>query len=110
MGDLHRISTAPARHVQTASLRWNRMSAPAPALPRTIVVVEDEVTQRDMLVHYLSRHEFRVNGAEDGATLRRLVDRDLPSLVMLDIGLQAKTGSRWCAGCVSAVAGLASSW
>ena len=57
-----------------------------------IVVVEDEVTQRDMLVHYLSRHEFRVNGAEDGATLRRLVDRDLPSLVMLDIGLPGEDG------------------
>ena len=31
-----------------------------------IVVVEDEVTQRDMLVDYLSRHQFRVNGVENG--------------------------------------------
>jgi DNA-binding response OmpR family regulator len=63
-----------------------------------IVVVEDEVTQRDMLVAYLSRHQFRVSGAENGAALRRLVDRELPSLVMLDIGLPGEDGfalARW---------------
>src|SRR5918911_728646 len=63
-----------------------------------IVVVEDEVTQRDMLVDYLSRHQFRVNGVETGAALRRLVDRELPSLVMLDVGLPGEDGfalARW---------------
>src|SRR4051794_15000453 len=79
------------------SVTWEMPLAHIGEIPRMddrphIVVVEDEVTQRDMLVHYLSRHEFRVNGAEDGATLRRLVDRDLPSLVMLDIGLPGEDG------------------
>src|SRR5215212_5940764 len=63
-----------------------------------IVVVEDEVTQRHMLVDYLSRHRFRVIGVENGAALRRLVDRELPSLVMLDIGLPGEDGfalARW---------------
>src|SRR3954471_23526310 len=63
-----------------------------------IIVVEDEVTQRDMLVDYLSRHQFRVDGAENGAALRRLLDHRLPSLVMLDIALPDEDGfalARW---------------
>src|SRR3569623_2049865 len=63
-----------------------------------IIVVEDEVTQRDMLVDYLSRHQFRVDGVENGAALRHLVDRELPSLVMLDVGLAGEDGfalARW---------------
>jgi DNA-binding response OmpR family regulator len=63
-----------------------------------IVVVEDEETQRDLLVDYLSRQGFRVSGVEDGSALRRLIERELPALVMLDIGLPGEDGfalARW---------------
>src|SRR6201981_3527805 len=63
-----------------------------------IVVVEDEVTQRDQLIEYLSRNGLRVSGAENGEALRQLIGRDLPSLVMLDIGLPGEDGfalARW---------------
>ncbi len=63
-----------------------------------IVVVEDELTQRDMLVGYLSRQGFRVSGVDEGSALRRLIERELPALVMLDVGLPGEDGfalARW---------------
>src|SRR5271169_6644560 len=63
-----------------------------------IVVVEDEATQRDLLVDYLVRQNFRVDGVGGGAALRRLVERELPALVMLDVGLPGEDGfalARW---------------
>src|SRR5436190_19682200 len=63
-----------------------------------IVVVEDETTQRRLLVHYLARQNFRVSSADGGVALRRLVERDLPALVMLDVGLPGEDGfalARW---------------
>jgi two-component system phosphate regulon response regulator OmpR len=63
-----------------------------------IVVVEDEPTQRGLLVDYLGRQNFRVTGVEGGAPLRRLVERELPALVLLDVGLPGEDGfalARW---------------
>lgn len=63
-----------------------------------IVVVEDEPTQRQILLDYLTRQGYRVTGVDSGAGLRRLVDRDLPALVLLDIGLPGEDGftiARW---------------
>src|SRR5262249_8701624 len=66
--------------------------------PAHIVVVEDEPTQRQLLVEYLSRQHFRVSGVDGGTALRRLVERELPALVLLDIGLPGEDGlalARW---------------
>ena len=52
-----------------------------------IVVVEDEAAQRQLLLDYLSRQGFRVSGCESGAGLRRMIERDMPALVLLDVGL-----------------------
>jgi two-component system phosphate regulon response regulator OmpR len=63
-----------------------------------IIVVEDEATQRQMLLDYLEKQHFRVSGADGGAALRRLVERDMPSVVLLDIGLPGEDGfalARW---------------
>ena len=63
-----------------------------------IVVVEDEATQRTLLVEYLGRQNFRVSGVDGGTALRRLVERELPALVLLDIGLPGEDGfalARW---------------
>ena len=63
-----------------------------------IVVVEDEPVQRQMLADYLERRNFRVSALGDGGALRRLVERELPALVMLDVGLPGEDGfalARW---------------
>jgi two-component system phosphate regulon response regulator OmpR len=63
-----------------------------------IVVVEDEAVQREMLADYLARQNFRVSALVDGAALRRLAERELPALVLLDVGLPGEDGfalARW---------------
>ena len=63
-----------------------------------IVVVEDEITQRRLLVDYLTRQNFRVSGADGGTALRKLVEREMPALVLLDVGLPGEDGfalARW---------------
>jgi DNA-binding response OmpR family regulator len=63
-----------------------------------IVVVEDEAVQRQLLADYLARQNFRVSALGDGAALRRLVEREWPALVMLDVGLPGEDGfalARW---------------
>jgi DNA-binding response OmpR family regulator len=57
-----------------------------------IIVVEDEVAQRQLLVQYLSRQAMRVTGVGDGQALRREIQRDTPSLVLLDLGLPGEDG------------------
>src|SRR6187399_2366635 len=63
-----------------------------------IVVVEDEATQRQLLVDYLDKQNFRVSSADGGTALRKLLERELPALVLLDIGLPGEDGfalARW---------------
>jgi DNA-binding response OmpR family regulator len=68
------------------------------AEPPHIVVVEDEATQRQLLVEYLGRQNFRVSGVDGGSALRRMCERELPALVLLDVGLPGEDGfalARW---------------
>ena len=63
-----------------------------------IIVVEDEPAQRHLLVEYLARQNFRVSGVSGGAELRKLVARERPVLVLLDVGLPEEDGfaiARW---------------
>ena len=57
-----------------------------------IVVVEDEATQRQLLAAYLAGQNFRVSAVDGGAALHRLVEREAPALVLLDVGLPGEDG------------------
>ncbi len=57
-----------------------------------ILVVEDEATQRTLLVNYLTRQGFDATGVADGTAMRRALQRDEPMLILLDIGLPGEDG------------------
>jgi class 3 adenylate cyclase len=61
-------------------------------------VVEDEAVQRQLLADYLAGQNFRVSAIDSGAALHRLVQREAPALVLLDVGLPDEDGftlARW---------------
>jgi DNA-binding response OmpR family regulator len=57
----------------------------------TVLVVDDEAMVRDVVTRYLERDGHRVVAAGDGDTARRLIEREPPSLVLLDVMLPGKT-------------------
>lgn len=57
-----------------------------------ILVVEDEATQRLLLVDYLTHQGFKVIGLADGVALRRAIEQEEPALVLLDLGLPGEDG------------------
>ncbi len=64
----------------------------SPATPRTVLVVDDEATIRDVLRRYLERDGFLVREATDGyAALDALAD-ELPDLIVLDLMLPGIDG------------------
>ncbi len=57
----------------------------------TVLVVDDEPLVRDVVTRYLERDGHRVLTAEDGDGARRLIEREAPSLVLLDVMLPGST-------------------
>jgi len=52
-----------------------------------VLVVEDEAFQRDTLLAFLNENHYRASGVDSGAALRKLVEKDPPALVLLDLRL-----------------------
>jgi DNA-binding response OmpR family regulator len=57
----------------------------------TVLVVDDEPIVRDTVTRYLERDGHRVVTAEDGEAARGLIERESPSLVLLDVMLPGRT-------------------
>ena len=52
-----------------------------------LIVVEDEAFQRETLIDFLNENDYRTSGVDSGAALRKLVEKDPPALVLLDLRL-----------------------
>jgi DNA-binding response OmpR family regulator len=57
----------------------------------TVLVVDDEPMVRDVVTRYLERDGHRVITAEDGDAARGVIEREAPSLVLLDVMLPGST-------------------
>lgn len=69
-------------------LRSRGGAAPA----RTILVVEDDLSTREMIVELLSGYGYAVSTAEDGEQARARVAQSLPEIVILDLMLPRISG------------------
>ena len=67
------------------------MLRPSPAAAH-IAVLDDEVAITRLLANYLQSQGFRVSQVHDGRSLTALLKADLPSLVLLDLGLPGEDG------------------
>ena len=57
-----------------------------------ILVCDDEADLREMLSEYLTRRGFKVSEAGNAEELRALLDRELPSAIILDINMPGEDG------------------
>jgi two-component system OmpR family response regulator len=57
-----------------------------------VLVVDDDPTIRTMLVEYLTSHGYDVAQAASGAAMRVELERAVPAVVLLDIGLPGEDG------------------
>jgi DNA-binding response OmpR family regulator len=62
----------------------------------TVLVVDDEPIVREVVVRYLEREGYRTLEAGDGVRARELVERESPSLVVLDVMLPGDDGLALC--------------
>lgn len=61
---------------------------------RHIVIVEDDAVTRMKLAHYFSSEGYKVTEAADGGEMRRILERDPATVLMIDINLPGEDGLR----------------
>jgi two-component system phosphate regulon response regulator OmpR len=64
--------------------------------PDKILVVDDDSRIRDLLRRYLMQEGFEVMLAEDGKALSRIMLRDTPDLIVLDLMMPGEDGLSIC--------------
>ena len=62
------------------------------ALNGRILIVEDDVSVREMLAEYLGTHGYEIAQADGGTVMREAVEKSLPDVVLLDVNLPGEDG------------------
>jgi two-component system phosphate regulon response regulator PhoB len=62
----------------------------------TVLVVEDELAQREVLAYNLEAEGFRVSKAENGDEALLIVDEDMPDIIVLDWMMPNLSGIEVC--------------
>jgi len=62
------------------------------ALNGRILIVEDDVSVREMLAEYLGTHGYEAAQADGGTVMREAVEKSLPDVVLLDVNLPGEDG------------------
>ena len=57
-----------------------------------VLIVDDDPSVREVLSDYLSQHGYDVGLAESGEAMRAALERALPAVLLLDIGLPGEDG------------------
>ncbi len=57
-----------------------------------VLVVDDDADVRRMLVDYLGTHDYEVTAAANGTEMRAALERQVPDVVLLDVGLPGEDG------------------
>ncbi|HQR20934.1 MAG TPA: response regulator [Burkholderiaceae bacterium] len=57
-----------------------------------VLVVDDDADVRRMLVEYLGSHDYEVTAVASGSEMRAALERRVPDVVLLDIGLPGEDG------------------
>lgn len=57
-----------------------------------VLVVDDDPDVRELLNDYLSEHGYSVEQAEDGKSARQQLEKQVPNVVLLDVGLPGEDG------------------
>jgi two-component system, OmpR family, response regulator len=57
-----------------------------------VLIVDDDREVRDMLTEYLASHGYEVAQADGGAAMRAALERAVPDVVLLDVGLPGEDG------------------
>jgi two-component system, OmpR family, alkaline phosphatase synthesis response regulator PhoP len=63
---------------------------------KKILIVEDDVSVVDVLLHVLKRKEYQIFVAMDGEQGLEKIEQETPDLVILDLGLPQMPGEEVC--------------